>query len=133
MANTASLGKRWEDYRATKTMLFWSCAACVVATIIIGFNWGGWVTGGTADKMTSDAANGARAQLAAAECVIRFKTGPDAAAQLTALKGAGSYQQGGMLEKSGWVTFAGSKDPVVGAGDLCAQQLLAASPAPVKG
>lgn len=133
MADSVSLGRRWEAYRPSKTLLFWSCAACVLATIVVGFTWGGWVTGGSATKMAADAASGARAQLAAAECVARFKTAPDATAQLIALKNASSYDQGGLIEKGGWVTFAGSTDPVAGAGDLCAQQLLAAGPAAAKG
>jgi hypothetical protein len=63
MAHTPSLGKRWTDYQPTKGIWFWSCAGCVVATILVGFAWGGWVTGGSAERMVSDAANGARAQL----------------------------------------------------------------------
>jgi hypothetical protein len=32
--------------------------------IVVGFAWGGWVTGGTAARMASDAANGAQARMA---------------------------------------------------------------------
>ena len=32
--------------------LLQGAAAGAVATLIIGFNWGGWVTGGTAKDMT---------------------------------------------------------------------------------
>ena len=30
----------WGDCRPSKTMWFWSCVACVVATIVIGFTGG---------------------------------------------------------------------------------------------
>jgi len=46
-----SLGQRWTASRPTKTVVFWSWIASIVVTMIIGFTWGGWVTGGTAQKM----------------------------------------------------------------------------------
>jgi hypothetical protein len=126
MANTLSLGRRWEAYRPTKGVWFWSSTGCIVATIVVGFAWGGWVTGGTATRMASDAADGARAQLAAMICVTRFNHGPDAVAQLAALKKADSYERGDLIVKSGWVTMPGSTDPVAGAADICAQKLVSA-------
>jgi hypothetical protein len=133
MANNPSLGRRWEDYRPSKGIWFWSGAACVIATMVIGFTWGGWVTGGTATKLAADAANGARAQLAAANCIDRFENGPDAAAQLAALKKADAYERSDLIRKNGWATMPGSKDPVTGAADICAQQLVNTIPPAVKG
>ena len=124
MSDKPSLGRRWEAYQPSKAIWFWSCAACIVATIVVGFVWGGWVTGGSATRMASNAADGARAQLVAASCVIRFKHGPDAATQLAALKKADSYEQGDLITKGGWVTMPGDKDPVAGAADICAQKLV---------
>ena len=124
MANTPTLGRRWDGYRPSKAIWFWSCAACIVATMVIGFSWGGWVTGGTATGMASDAAAAARTQLAAATCVSRFAAGPDATAQLATLKKTDSYQRGDLIQKDGWAAMPGSKDPVAGAADSCAQQLV---------
>jgi hypothetical protein len=90
MANNQSVGRRWESYRPSKGIWFWSCVACVAATIVIGFGWAGWITSGTATQLATDAAAGASAQMAAADCVVRFKNGPDATAQLAALKKADS-------------------------------------------
>jgi alpha/beta superfamily hydrolase len=132
MANNPSLGRRWEDYQPSKGIWFWSCVACIVATLVIGFSWGGWVTGGTATKMAADAAVGASAQLAAAECVHRFKDGPDATAQLAVLKKADNYDRSDLIQKGGWATMPGSKDPVEGAADICAQQLMNTSQSAAK-
>jgi hypothetical protein len=121
-----SLSRRWEAYRPTKGIWLWSSAGCIVATIAVGFLWGGWVTGGTAARMASDAAAGARAQLAAMVCVAGFNLGPDSATQLAVLKKASSYQRGDMLVKSGWLTMPGSTEPVAGAADICAQKLMSA-------
>lgn len=86
MADKQSLARRWENYRPSKATWFWSCAACIVATLVVRFTWGGWVTGGTSTRMAADAADWARAQMAAAGCVNRFGGGSAAVAQLTELK-----------------------------------------------
>lgn len=122
----SDFGKRWENYRASKSMLFWSCAGCAVATMIVGFSWGGWVTGGTADKMSTAAATSARAELAASMCVTRFMGGPDMTAQLTALRASSTWNRNELLDKAGWTTPPGIDKPVQGAGDLCATRLLEA-------
>ena len=126
MANDRSRGRRWEEYRPSKSMWFWSMAACAAATMVIGFAWGGWVTGGTATRMAEAAAADARAQLAAAVCVTRFEDSKDAAAQLAALKDAYSYQRRGLIEAKGWTTLPGNENPISGAADLCADRILEA-------
>ena len=116
-----SLSRRREVYRPTKGVWLWTGAGCIVATIVVGFAWGGWVTGGPARSMASDAADGARAQLAAMVCVAGFNHGPDAVAQLADSEEGSDYQRGDMLVKSGWLTMPGSTDPVRGAADICAR------------
>src|SRR4051794_41954134 len=96
-----SLGQRWEASRPTKTMLFWSCAGCAVATIVVGFTWGGWTTGGTARSMAQDAALGSRNELAAAVCADRFKAAADGPAQLVALKALGGWGRGSFRGEGG--------------------------------
>jgi hypothetical protein len=124
MTGIASAQKSWVNFRASKSQLFWACAACAVATIVVGFTWGGWVTGGTANHMAVQAATEARAQLAAAVCVERFQKGPDAIAQLTALKNSDTWKRDSFIESGGWATMAGMDKPISGAASLCAQQLL---------
>lgn len=124
MASSSAFSKRWETYRPTKSVWFWSSAGCIVATVVVGFVWGGWVTGGTATHMANDSAAGARAQLAAMTCVTRFQDSPDAPAQLATLKAASSYEQRSMIVNGGWVTMPGDPDPVAGAADICADKLI---------
>src|SRR3954462_9095654 len=116
-----SLGQRWEASRPTKTMLFWSCAGCAVATIVVGFTWGGWTTGGTAQ----DAALGSRNELAAAVCADRFEAAADGPAQLVALKALSSWSRGEFVEKGGWAAMPDKVDPGEGAARLCADKLAA--------
>lgn len=126
MAEDPGWGERVKRYRPSKTLFFWSCVACAVATIFVGFKWGGWVTGGGAAEMAAQAADTARAELAAAICVSRFEKAPDATTQLAALAKTRDWERGSFIEKGGWVTVPGIKKPISGAADLCAKHLAAA-------
>ena len=119
-----SFGQRWDSYNPSKTLLFWSCAASVAATIVVGFNWGGWTTGGTAAAMAKEAASGARQELAAAVCVDRFQGAGDATAQLVALKGLGNaWDRGNFVEKGGWAAMPAGAGPTDRAARLCADRV----------
>jgi len=122
------LMQRFEDYHPSKRALGWSCALCVVATMIVGFSWGGWVTGGTAAAMARKAADGASANLAAMFCIAQFKSDPAHAVQLASLTKLDSWDRTSFITKGGWATLPGMTEPVSGGADLCAQQLVAAPP-----
>jgi hypothetical protein len=117
------MSQRFEDWHPSKTVLFWSCAGCVVATMILGFTWGGWVTGGTAQEMVEDAATQGRAEVAAALCVENFMKGADAGTQLASLKDTrSSWQRENLIEEGGWATIAGQEYD--DAAELCADRLI---------
>ena len=40
-----SFRQRWDKAKATKKVVFWAVIGAIVLTMIVGFNWGGWVTG----------------------------------------------------------------------------------------
>src|SRR3954462_9776009 len=125
MNEAQSYGQRWAAYRPTKGLLFWAAAAGAVATIVVGFAWGGWVTGGRAKRMAEAAAATARDTLVAAVCVDRFQAGGDAQAQLAALKLLQSYDRGSFIEKGGWATMPDKAKPPSAATRLCSDQLVA--------
>lgn len=120
----SSMTKRWRNYHPSKTAWFWSLAGAVVLTIVVGFAWGGWTTGGSAREMARDAADDARAQLAATLCVHQFMNAADAGTQLTALKAESRWQRDNFLEEGGWVVIAGLDDMPDGTANLCAQRLV---------
>jgi hypothetical protein len=101
----------------------WGAVAGAVAIAVIGFSWGGWVTGGTASDMAKKEADAAVVLALAPICVENFQQQPDAAANLTALKETSSYQQAGFIEKGGWATMAGSDKPHTGTARACANML----------
>jgi predicted dienelactone hydrolase len=86
MQTKQSLARRWEDYQPSKSILVWTCVATALATMIIGFSWGGWTTGSTSQAQAKTAGEVARSELASIICIDKFNAAPDAAAQLTALK-----------------------------------------------
>ena len=101
-----TLSQRVQQYRASKAVLFWACAGSVIVATIVGFSWGGWVTGGSAREMAEESAAQARQELAAVVCVDRFMAAPDAGVQLTALQEiTSSYAQSKFVEEGGWATI----------------------------
>jgi len=123
MANEKSFGQRFSEFRPSKTMWFWSSVALVVATMVIGFTWGGWVTGGTAQQLTKKAVGKARAQLIAGVCVQRFKADANFPRQLVALKKIDPWDRGDFIEKGKWTLIPGVKGSSDSAASICAQKL----------
>ena len=118
-----AIGQQLKDYQPTKTTLFWSMAGAAVLTMVVGFTWGGWVTGGTATEMAEEAAEQSAAKLAAAVCVERFVNAQDAALQLAALKETSRWKQKSFVADGNWATLSGMEEPVSGSAELCAEQL----------
>ncbi|MCX8996230.1 hypothetical protein NOF55_16585 [Rhizobiaceae bacterium BDR2-2] len=121
-----SLSQRWENYQPSKGALIWACIGAVVATIVIGFNWGGWVTGGTSRAAATTAGDVARGELATAICVERFNAAPDAAARLTEFKALpDNYRRRQFVETGGWATMPGQTTADRLGGQGCAAALSA--------
>jgi hypothetical protein len=118
-----SFTDKFRDFKASKGVLFWSCAGCIVATMVVGFTWGGWTTAGAAEERAQAAAEDAVAQLAADICVNRYLASPDVRTNLAAFNEESVYRRDGLIEDGGWVTLANMEDPIDGAADLCADRL----------
>ena len=83
----------------------------VIALAIVGFNWGGWVTGGSAAKMSRDASVAAVVVALTPYCVQNSKNDPKSIEVLAELESASSYQRRGIVEKAGWATPLGAEKP----------------------
>ena len=93
----------------TKPFL-WGAVAGAVALAVVGFNWGGWVTGGTAERLAGGRADAAIVSALTPICVAQFQKSADASASLAALKATQSWEQGTYIGKGGWATMPGSTD-----------------------
>jgi hypothetical protein len=124
MADKPSISTRWKNIQPTKKFVFWACVASIALTVLVGFKWGGWVTGSTAQLMADNGAADARTELAIASCIVRFGEGADVGVRLAKLKKTDSWMRGTYMEKAGWATPTGAEGPVQDAGERCAEQLL---------
>ena len=118
-----SISEKFRDFRASKAVLFWSCAGCIIATMVVGFTWGGWVTGATARKMADDASSVAVAASLTPYCLERARTDPKSVELLAELKAANGFNRRGIVEKAGWATPLGSEQPVRALALACEQAL----------
>jgi len=103
--------------------LLQGAATGAVATMIIGFNWGGWVTGGTAKDMTQKSSTAAVIAALSPICVDKFQHTTGAAANMVELKKVSSYQQSTFIEKGGWATLPGSDTANSAVAQACANML----------
>jgi hypothetical protein len=101
----------------------WGVVVGALGIMIIGFAWWGWVLGSTAERMAKEHADGAVTAVLVPICVERFMGQADAAAKLTKFQKRVSWQQSQLIEKGGWATATGSKDPNAAVARVCAQQL----------
>lgn len=102
-----TLSDRWNATQLSKMAIFWICLASIVVTVLVGFQWGGWVTSGTAQKTATTMANNAVVQRLSTICVAQFQQDPTKVAKLTELKAASNYQQGTYVKEQGWATMPG--------------------------
>jgi hypothetical protein len=118
-----SLQQRWNAFRPTKEQSFWLALGCVIATLVIGFGLGGWVTGGTARSMADEAAAASRHQLAAAVCAEGFMRAAKARERLDKLKALEWYERDDLVAAGGWATMPGEKEANSVVAEMCATRL----------
>lgn len=103
-------------------------AAGAIALAIVGFSWGGWVTGGSAEASAKQRADQAVVAALTPGCVAQFRAGADADIQLVALKKANTWEQGAFIEKGGWANMPGSAKANSDLARSCADALGKATP-----
>jgi hypothetical protein len=94
-----------------------------VATLTIGFYWGGWVTGGSARAMAQKSVDTALVAALAPICVDRFQESDDAAENLLALKKVSVWRQGTFISNGGWAAMPDGDTTSPAVADACATRL----------
>ena len=92
-----------------------------IALAIVGFGWGGWVMGSTADARAKTSSQTAVVAALAPICASQFRQTPDAAAQQAVLVTKGSWEQKKLIETADWAKMPGSTDVAPGVAEACAQ------------
>jgi hypothetical protein len=94
-----------------------------LATVVIGFGWGGWTLGSTAKQLADKSASSAVIAALAPICVDKFQHAAGAEANLAELKKVSSWQQTSFVEKGGWATLPGSDVANSSVARACADML----------
>ena len=102
----------------------WGLVVSAVLTMIIGFAFGGWVTGGTAQEMAGEMAEQAVVDRLAPICVVQFNQDPEKDRKLKELKEKSSWDRKDYVKEQGWATMPGEKEPDSNVADECARRLV---------
>ena len=113
------LTSAWYQGESLKRLLQ-GAAVGVLASLVIGFGWGGWMLGSTAKTLADSAADSAVVAAIAPICVDQFQRSAAAANNLTELKKANVWEQATFVEKGGWAMMPGSKAVDSGVPQACA-------------
>ena len=106
------------------TRLLQGAAAGIVATVVVGFGWGGWSLGSTANKMANERSELAVIAALAPVCAAKFRALPDAEAKTVALSKVNSWKRSEEFPKE-FVTLPGETYPSSALVYACSTLLLA--------
>jgi hypothetical protein len=115
----------------SRTRLLQGAVAGAVATIVVGFYWGGWSLGSTVDKIARERSELAVVAALAPVCVAKFRALPDAEAKQVALSKVDSWRRRDEFPKE-LVTLPGESYPSSALVDACYTLLVAPKSAELK-
>jgi hypothetical protein len=101
----------------------WSALGGAALSAFVGFNYGGWVTGGTAAAMAKEMAADAIAERLGAICVAQFNRDSAKSEKVKEMKGKDSWDNGRYIEKQSWAIMPGDDKPDSKVADACAKRL----------
>lgn len=104
--------------------LLQGAAVGAIATMVVGFNWGGWWLSSSADKMAKERTDLAVVAALAPVCADKFRAQPDAAAKTVALSKVDSWNRADKFPKE-FVTLPGETDASSALADACYALLMA--------
>jgi hypothetical protein len=102
----------------------WGAAGGAIILAIIGFAWGGWVTGGTAREMAEEMAEVAVVGHLAPICVEQFNRDSQKMQKFQELKKEDSWKRDEYIEKQGWAIMPGQKKPESTVSAKCAELIM---------
>ena len=124
-ANITNIRQRWAKARLTKWAAFWVAIGAIILTLFLGFSRGGWMTGGSAQRMAENASQSAVVARLAPICVSQFNQDPQKDQKLVELKELiSSYQRSQYIKEQGWATMPGEANPDNQVATECAQRLM---------
>ena len=89
------------------------------AISLVGFSWGGWMTGSNAEKMAKRFAGEEITQAMVPVCLEMSAVDPDRISKLALIQEASGFNRRKAIMASGWVTIPGTEDPNRDLADAC--------------
>jgi hypothetical protein len=124
-ASIANIRQRWAKAKLTKSAAFWVAIGAIIFTLYLGFSRGGWVTGGTAQRMADSASQSAVVERLAPICVMQFNQDPLRDQKLEEMKAlTSSFRRTSYIKEQGWATMPGEATPDNNVATECAQRLM---------
>jgi hypothetical protein len=102
----------------------WSAIGGAAVLAVIGFNYGGWVTGGAAAALAKEIAADAVAERLGTICVAQFNRDSDKDQKVKEMKGKDSWDKGRYIEKQSWAIMPGDDKPDSRVADACAKHFI---------
>jgi hypothetical protein len=103
----------------------WSAVGGAIVLAIVGFNWGGWVTGGAADAMAKEIAANAVAERLGSICFAQFNHDTEKGQKLNEMKEKDPWDKARYIEKQSWAIMPGEDKPDSKVADACAKHVAA--------
>lgn len=111
-----------EEARSQLKPALWGAVAGAGALAIIGFTWGGWVTGGKADVLARQQLEAALVEVLTPICVDKFNRAKNARARLVEIKKmTSSWDRERFVRDNDWAKFGKESNGRVV--DACASAL----------
>ena len=105
--------------------VIWGAVGGAAALALIGFYFGGWVTGGKAAEMAQQKADKAVVTALTPICVDKFRHAKNADDNLGKLKAISySWEKGSYVSDGGWATLPGNSEPNSAVAQACAEMLI---------
>jgi hypothetical protein len=129
-AQPASVDNRLTPYRKTNAMeaqsqlkpALWGAVGGAIALAVIGFSWGGWVTGSKADALVRQQVQAALIEVLTPICVDKFNRAENAQARLAEFKKmTSSFDRERFVRENDWAKFGKESNSRVV--DACATEL----------
>ena len=106
----------------TKPAIF-GMAAGAIGLAIVGFSFGGWVTGTTAHAMAVDEAKAEVIGALTPICIAKSEMDENSAAIMAKMKAEASYKRHEVLIDAGWATMPGDEKPNRVLAMACAREI----------
>ena len=103
------------EMKANITFGVWGFIGGAAIAMVIGFNWGGWSTSSTTQKISGEAVLASQAAI----CVAQFIKQPNSQERLKEFEKIDSYKRSEFVEKGGWDKMPGQKEASSDVANAC--------------